>query len=100
MDATDDIPDHLIHCADDGLVPWAIVCRHLLDGLSREWIPVPVEDGRPVANDRLCPACYRGHYLGYDRAKDPAAAAADLATVCVHCVGEMLAERAGTVARI
>jgi hypothetical protein len=42
------MPRPLIRCANDGLAPWSIVCVHLLNGLSHEWLPVPVDDGSDV----------------------------------------------------
>jgi len=43
----------LITCDVHGLVPGVIVCRHLVDGESKEWRPVTGGEN----NDWICPKC-------------------------------------------
>jgi len=93
----DDIPNHLIQCGEGGLAPWSVVCRHLLNGTARKWVPVPAEPGRETEHDWLCPACYRRHYLGGSTVDE---VVCDLAAVCVHCVNELRAEQAVSAIRV
>lgn len=60
------------------MAPWSIVCVHLANGTSREWIPL--ESSSPETNfDWVCPDCI----------PDPQAETVNLKNlmpVCIHCV--------------
>lgn len=69
---------HLIRCSEDGLVPWSIVCIHLVEGRSRKW--EPLDSSNPeVDHDWLCPECMKQHEMEQDDIEN-------LRPVCIHCV--------------
>jgi hypothetical protein len=71
--------DLLIQCSNDGWAPWAIVCTHLMDGESREWVPIDLseDDKREIDSDWLCPECAEKlHEENID----------NLRPVCIHCL--------------
>jgi hypothetical protein len=60
---------------------WSIVCMHLLDGSSMEWIPIPQLNSRRKLNDWVCPEC--------DRQFEKMMQAGDISKlrpICVDCV--------------
>jgi hypothetical protein len=74
----------LIQCRDGKFAPWGIVCRHLLDGKSNEWIQLPQPDGGETY-DYLCRECFE---------KEPGSQDMDdLAACCFHCTRRMIEER-------
>lgn len=78
--------EDLIQCGGHGLVPWHIVCNHLIEGTSNDWVLVPLadDDGRDVEGDYLCPECDKEHMRDeLDIAK--------LQAVCMHCVRRLRA---------
>lgn len=68
----------LIQCGDHSWAPWSIVCVHLMEGTSHEWIPIP-SDFPEVDFDWACPAC---------NPNDPETVfnLDNLRPVCIHCV--------------
>jgi hypothetical protein len=72
---TMDTEQFLVECRDHKLAPGVVVCRHLLNGQSREWCPVGGES--PECYDWLCPECGKDF---------PDIGVEDLHTVCVHCI--------------
>jgi hypothetical protein len=69
----------LIKCKH-GWRPWSIVCVHLLDANSMEWIPLPQDQGSKY-NDWLCPECYRNwEKIVKDHNLE------DIRPICVDCV--------------
>lgn len=69
----------LIECGDHSYAPWSIVCVHLIDGTSREWKLIEVDDGREVDGDWVCPDCHEKHMAGNDDINF-------LRPICMHCV--------------
>jgi hypothetical protein len=61
------------------MAPMIIVCRHLLDGTSKEWVELPDPDEE--CSDFLCPECFE---RGPDRLTTE-----ELAAVCMHCARRM-----------
>lgn len=71
----------LIKCKH-GWRPWSIVCVHLLNASSMEWIPLPQNDSED--NDWLCPACLANwEKITKEHRLD------DIRAICVDCVGEI-----------
>lgn len=67
----------LIQCGGHGWAPWSIVCVHLVEGTSREWVAVP-SDFDEVDYDWFCPAC------------DPENPDIEqLKAICIHCVRKL-----------
>jgi hypothetical protein len=71
----------LIQCGDHKMAPWSVVCIHLLDGISEEWLRQPGEDGDQ--DDWLCPSCAA---KGAEQVP-----VEELKAVCIHCVRELQA---------
>jgi hypothetical protein len=69
----------LVRCRDGGMAPGVIVCRHLAEGASREWIEIPTPLGE--SNDYLCPECFEKGPEGLTED--------DLVLICLHCAREM-----------
>jgi hypothetical protein len=65
----------LVQCSDGKMAPGCVVCRHLADGLSSEWIEIPME-GEEVS-DYLCPECIEKGPEGIPES--------DLRSFCMHC---------------
>jgi len=74
---------NLIRCSDGRMAPASIICRHLLNGESSEWVELPQPDGGEVF-DYMCGDCIR---------KGPPPDADDLLACCFHCTRRMMAER-------
>lgn len=71
----------LIKCKH-GWRPWSIVCVHLLDASSMEWISLPQEDC--ADKDWLCPVCLANwEKIVEEHNLD------DIRPICVDCVGEI-----------
>jgi hypothetical protein len=66
---------NLVKCADGGMAPAVIVCRHLLAGASRHAFAVPLVEGQDDP-DLLCPECVV-------RIKE--LPPGDLVVLCLHC---------------
>jgi hypothetical protein len=73
------IPLWLVVCGDHKLSPGVVVCRHLLDGESREWCPVAIEGEE--CYDWICPECRKKYPVGTDFG--------DFDAVCLYCVREL-----------
>ena len=73
----------LIQCADHKYAPWGLICVHLSDHTSTEWVRVPQEPGEEFENDWLCPACIK---------KFPNLSINDLRAVCIHCIQKLREE--------
>ncbi len=73
---------NLIQCADDGWAPWSIVCIHLIEGTSKEWVHIKLreDDLREVDGDWVCPDCY-------ENIENPNID--DLRPICMHCVRKL-----------
>jgi hypothetical protein len=82
------VSHNLILCGDHKLAPWSVVCVHLVEGTSKDWVPVHIEPqdrSHPdVENDWLCRECA---CLGEPPVQN-------LKAICIHCVRELQA-RAG-----
>lgn len=73
----------LIKCKH-GMLPWSIVCIHLIHGESREWIQLPTDE--PGSYDWICPECdKRWEQVVIKKQID------DLRPVCIVCVDELRA---------
>jgi hypothetical protein len=57
------------------MAPAVIVCRHLLDGTSREWVEIVPDDHQEVS-DWICRDCAE---------RFPDIPVEDLRSVCMHC---------------
>jgi hypothetical protein len=69
-------------CGKHGLAALCLVCRHLVDGESTEWLPVPSPNQEMY--DWLCPECVR--------AGRACLTPTDLVVSCVHCVRDLQAQ--------
>ena len=67
---------NLIMCGDHKMAPWSIVCVHLVDGSSREWMPID-STFPEVDFDWVCPDCY-------STITEPDISR--LKAICIHCV--------------
>jgi hypothetical protein len=75
---------NLIRCADGRWAPACILCVHLCDGQSDQWVQLPQPDGGEVF-DYLCPECFE---------KGPDALELDdLRSCCFHCANRLIEER-------
>lgn len=101
-----DSKDCLIECGDHGLVPWHVVCQHLMIQRvpATSWCPVPLrsDDQRQVDNDWICAACavvVALHPSGADAVSNMTVPA------CMNCVNFMkrragfIENRAGNLVR-
>jgi hypothetical protein len=70
-------PLWLVECGDHKRAPGVVVCRHLLNGESREWCPV-VNEGEECY-DWSCPECRKKYGMNFE----------DFDAVCLHCVREL-----------
>jgi hypothetical protein len=70
---------NLIQCGDHSWAPWSMVCVHLVEGTSKQWCPMPQDEGSEVKNDWLCPECRAA-------AQQDRISAEDLKAICIHCV--------------
>jgi hypothetical protein len=75
---------NLIQCGDDGWAPWSVVCIHLLNGSSREWVPLDSTNPE-VDHDWLCPECVKKHDAGDHNLNE-------MRAVCIHCVRKVRAK--------
>lgn len=66
-----------IKCGDHKQAPWAVVCVHLLEGTSREWISIRSTHPE-VEFDWACPKCLPK--------EDVSLVFDDLRPICIHCV--------------
>lgn len=75
--------EDLIRCGGHGFAPWHIVCVHLVEGTSKDWVAIPLrpDDGREVDSDWLCPDCADEYDAGINIDK--------LKPVCMHCVRKL-----------
>ena len=72
---------NLIRCGDHSWAPWSIVCVHLMNGTSRDWLPI--NSNHPeVDYDWVCPDCEPM----LEKEKLSEEDMVKLACVCIHCV--------------
>ena len=78
----------LIECQDHKFAPWAIVCVHLMDGTSREWVALPNEHGSAeVEYDWLCPECDLEQQAIFEEQRPHTEEEMNhLKCVCIHCI--------------
>lgn len=85
-------PWHLIDCGNHnsyGKSPWSVVCVHLIEGTSREWIPI--ESIIPEVDfDWICPKCLE--LCDDEDGLNPGNNLENLRPVCIHCVRTMRKE--------
>ena len=74
----------LIQCADHKWAPWSIVCKHLVEGTSDDWRPIP-SSSLEVDFDWMCPACESDHERDQDDVEN-------LRAICIHCVRKLRGE--------
>jgi len=68
--------ENLIECGDHQWSPWSIVCVHLMEQTSKDW--VPIDSNFPeVDHDWVCPECEK-------KMMEPEID--DLRCICIHCV--------------
>ena len=82
---------NLIQCGDHNWAPWSIVCIHLVNKESTEWIPI--ESNNPeVDYDWICPACdeFQQQYITEETSTDEVIK--DLRPACIHCVRQLRKE--------
>lgn len=77
-------PDtRFLECTKHGVkrwLPWSIVCTHLLNVESKEWVPLP-QNGKMKGFDYFCPNCIREmDRIVNDRYLD------NLRPICSECV--------------
>lgn len=70
-----------IQCGDHKWRRWSIVCIHLCEGISREWIALPNPDG---PDDYLCPECLKNWDWIMSRTGE--GYRTDIRPVCVMCI--------------
>ncbi len=77
---------HLIQCGDHGYAPWSIVCVHLMEGESKEWLPID-SDNPEVDYDWCCPDCtpLQNEELNEEHLDK-------LRAVCINCVRKLRIE--------
>jgi hypothetical protein len=76
----------LIKCGNHSFSPWSIVCIHLMNGESKEWIPVE-STNLEVDFDWLCPKCIDNYFTPVQELDDSETPdLTDLRPVCMHCV--------------
>lgn len=68
---------NLIQCGDHQLAPWSIVCEHLMNGASREWMSMP-SNNPEVDYDWVCPDCIP--------TEENPPNIDNLRAICIHCV--------------
>lgn len=77
-----DKPDpRYIKCGDHEMRRWAIVCIHLCEGTSREWISLHNSSEEDAPLDWLCPKCFAQR----ERIEEEVDIT-NLRPVCVMCV--------------
>lgn len=71
----------LIKCGDHKCAPFGLICTHLAEGKSTNWISVTELDlyaeRTEIENDWVCPEC---------AAKWPNLRIAEVRLVCIHCI--------------
>ena len=75
--------NELIQCDNHKNAPTGLICIHLADHTSTEWVRVPQEPGGEFENDFLCPACLQNF---------PKLRLADLRALCIHCIRKLRQE--------
>ena len=86
MEAILDNKSQLIQCGDHSWAPWSVICVHLMEGDSKEWMAMPSVHPE-VDHDFICPACHeQGGEVGWEAMMDK------LKAVCIHCVRKLQAE--------
>jgi hypothetical protein len=73
----------LIQCGDHKDAAWGLICVHLANQTSTDWVRVPQEPGEDFQNDFLCPACIKAF---------PNLSPKDLQAVCIHCIRRLRQE--------
>lgn len=74
---------NLIQCGDHKMAPWSVVCIHLIQSESNEWIPI--ESTSPeVDYDWTCPECVPEPNKEIN--------IENLRPVCIHCVRKLRKE--------
>ncbi len=85
MSEKTDVDYGLIKCKHDGKeekLPWCIVCVHLVNGISREWIPlIDHQSGKP---DWVCPTCEVNFYEMMERREFDC-----VRPICIKCVEKL-----------
>jgi hypothetical protein len=71
----------LIQCKH-GKLPWRIVCVHLINGSSTEWIPIVYSDSD--FNDWACPECEKQWDEFMEKTKLDY-----VAPVCIRCIDDI-----------
>ena len=69
----------LISCGDHKLAPWSIVCVHLMNQMSKDW--VPIKSNHPEVDfDWVCTECAK-------TISNPDIE--NLRCVCIHCTQQL-----------
>lgn len=71
----------LIQCGDHSYAPWHVICVHLMEGQSREWLTLN-SNNPELDYDYLCPDCMELHEQGKDDLDK-------LRCACMHCVRDI-----------
>ena len=75
-------------CDHHGTVPYHVVCIHLYDDFTREWVRVKVADYREVECDYICKACQTTRrHSGDERIHKY------MLALCQYCVRNLLRQR-------
>jgi hypothetical protein len=72
----------LIKCKH-GWRPWSIVCVHLLNGSSTDWIPIP-QNRKGDSFDWICPKCDKRWEEMVEKFNID-----DVRPVCIDCVADI-----------
>lgn len=73
-------PPKIIDCKHHGLIPWHVICIHLIKNDDAKWYSLVVEDNREVELDYLCKNCLELSRAG-DKSLD------DFLTImCIECI--------------
>ena len=72
---------HMVECAEGGMKPALLVCKHIADGTAKLYVAIDVENSQ--MHDYLCNYCFLA-------VRDDSLDIDELLAVCFHCAKPML----------